>query len=161
MRRAMLALAVLALTAGCTTDPQVDATPTPGEPTPSPTPEVTPDPATDPEAFVEVFMRNRLDGDAEAAESVLGPQAKRQYDETDGGLRLVAEDDPTFDRWELLSLEAIDASSLEAQVRVYETYEDAGETSSFVEVLFVGSGPDHTGETQPLVVRGALRRDDG
>lgn len=161
MHRALLTLALLALTAGCTTGAEVEPIPTPGEPTPSPTPEITPDPATDPQAFVEVFMRHRLDGDTEAAAAFLGPQAKRQYDESDGGLRLVADDDPRFARWELVSLQAVDASSHEAEVRVYESYEDAGETSSFVEVLFVGPGPDHTGEVRPLVVRGALRRDDG
>jgi hypothetical protein len=99
-------------------------------------------------AFVERFLEARQKGDEAGARAFLSAIARDQFDKGEGGLALLG----SFDGWELVSVNAADASSFEVTVRVREP---AG--GSFEETLFVGPGPDFDNVQRPWVVRGAMR----
>ncbi|HEX7180405.1 MAG TPA: hypothetical protein VF756_01080 [Thermoanaerobaculia bacterium] len=102
--------------------------------------------------FVAAFLDARVKGDEPRARDFLSPTALEQYEKGEGGLAIGA----SGSRWELVSLNAADANSYEATVRIYEKM-TGGEGSSFEEVLFVGPGPDASDTQRPWIVRGASR----
>lgn len=97
-------------------------------------------------AFLDEFMAARVRGDAARARDFLSPTALDQYE----SLGLTASAGSTYAGWELVSLNAADASSYEVTVRV------RGD-STFVETLFIGPGPDASETQRPWIVRGVTR----
>lgn len=104
-------------------------------------------------AFVDEFMAARVRGDQPRARDFLSPTALEQYLEQEGGsggLVLTGPEGAPFSGWELLGLNAADASSYEVTVLVH-----AG--PDFEETFFIGPGPDASGTQRPWIVRGATR----
>lgn len=143
--------------------------PAAGEAAPEATAAQTPAPETaDPTArpgeegarsFVSEFMQARLAWDEDRARSLLSANALEQYRSGAGGLVLTGEDEPRFTGWEIVSMEAADASSYEIVLRIDEGLARGVEPgAAFEEVLFVGPGPDQQGRQRPWIVRGAERR---
>lgn len=100
-------------------------------------------------AFVEEFMAARVRGDQPRARDFLSPTALEQYEGT-GGLVLTGSEEEPFTGWELLGLNAADASSYEVVVQVRAS-------PDFQETFFIGPGPDASGTQRPWIVRGATR----
>jgi hypothetical protein len=101
-------------------------------------------------AFLEEFMEARVRGDQPRARDFLSSTALEQYGQ--GGLPLTGTEGARLTRWELVSLNAADASSWEVKVRLHP---ESGTPAE--ETLFIGPGPD-TSETQRAwIVRGAMR----
>lgn len=99
-------------------------------------------------AFLDEFMAARVRGDQPRARDFLSSTALEQYGQ--GELTLAGAEGARWTRWELVSLNAADASSWEVKVRLHP---ESG--SPVEETLFVGPGPD-TSETQRAwIVRGA------
>lgn len=151
MRSGLLALLILA---GCVRE----ATQLPQETQPAPLPSASasaPDAPTQPadlseagaRAFVERFLEARQKGDEAGARASLSAIARDQFEQGEGGLKLLG----PFADWEVVAVNAADASSFEVQVRLRE----AGGT--FEETLFVGPGPDSGNVQRPWVIRGAMR----
>jgi hypothetical protein len=103
-------------------------------------------------AFVTEFMEARVRGDEPRARDFLSPTALEQYGQGGGDLKLTGSAGQEFTRWELLTLNAADASAWEVGVRLHP-----GSGTAVEETLFIGPGPD-TSETQRAwIVRGATR----
>ena len=101
-------------------------------------------------AFLEELMEARVRGDQPRARDFLSSTALEQYSQ--GGLILTGTEGARLTRWELVSLNAADASSWEVKVRLHP---ESGPPAE--ETLFIGPGPD-TSETQRAwIVRGAMR----
>lgn len=101
-------------------------------------------------AFLEEFMEARVRGNQPRARDFLSSTALEQYGQ--GGLPLTGTEGARLTRWELVSLNAADASSWEVKVRLHS---ESGPPAE--ETLFIGPGPD-TSETQRAwIVRGAMR----
>lgn len=159
MRRTLVCLALLLLPAACARD---SAT-TPGSQTPEaieseprmvppslPAPvEMPSDPG---EAgvrdFVTTFMDLRLTGDDVRARDFLSPTALEQYAAPEDILPLTS---MSFTGWDLLALNAADANSWEARVRIRREDDQAEE------LLFVGPGPDASGAQRAWIIRGVAR----
>ncbi|HJX30107.1 MAG TPA: hypothetical protein VJ885_19555, partial [Thermoanaerobaculia bacterium] len=101
-------------------------------------------------AFVDEFMTARVRGDQPRARDFLSPTALEQYGEGAGGLALIGPEGTPFSGWELLALNAADASSYEVTVLVHGN-------PDFEETFFIGPGPDASGTQRPWIVRGATR----
>lgn len=101
-------------------------------------------------AFLDEFMAARIRGDQPRARDFLSSTALEQYGQ--GSLTLTGTEGARLTRWELVSLNAADASSWEVKVRLHP---ESGSPAE--ETLFIGPGPD-TSETQRAwIVRGAMR----
>lgn len=96
--------------------------------------------------FVTTFMDVRLTGDDVRARDFLSPTALEQYGKQDLPLTSMS-----FTGWDLVSLNAADASSWEARVRIRR------EDDQIEELLFVGPGADASGAQRTWIVRGAAR----
>ena len=94
--------------------------------------------------FVTIFMDMRLTGDDERARDFLSPTALEQYGKPELPLTSMS-----FTGWDLVSLNAADANSWEARVRIRR------EDDQFGELLFVGPGADAEGTQRPWIIRGA------
>ena len=134
-----------------------DAAPTPAvEPEPRAIPSALPIPiemSSEPgEAgvrdFVTTFMDLRLMGDGERARDFLSPAALERYAAPKDVLPLTS---MSFTGWELLALNAADANSWEARVRIRREDDQAEE------LLFVGPGADGGGTQRTWIVRGVAR----
>lgn len=101
-------------------------------------------------AFVDELMAARVRGDRARARDFLSPTALEQYEEGAGGLSLTGPEGKPFSGWELLGLNAADASSYEVTVLVRAD-------PDFEETFFIGPGPDASGTQRPWIVRGATR----
>lgn len=104
-------------------------------------------------AFVDEFMAARVRGDQPRARDFLSPTALEQYFEQDGGaggLVLIGPEGAPFSGWELLGLNAADASSYEVTVLVRAD-------PDFKETFFIGPGADASDTQRPWIVRGATR----
>ena len=151
MRAACLALVLV-----CGACAQDAATPTPeaNEPAPRAIPSALPMPVEIPAEpgedgvrdFVTTYMDLRLTGDDERARDFLSPNALEQYGKE--GLPLTA---MSFTGWDLISLNAADANSWEARVRIRR------EDDQVDELLFVGPGADAGGAQRAWIVRGVAR----
>jgi len=98
--------------------------------------------------FVTMFMDVRLTGDEVQARDYLSPTALEQYAAPKDILPLTS---MSFTGWDLLALNAADASSWEARVRIRR------EDDQVEELLFVGPGQDASGAQRPWIVRGVAR----
>jgi len=98
--------------------------------------------------FVTMFMDVRLTGDDVRARDFLAPTALEQYAAPKDILPLTS---MSFTGWDLVALNAADASSWEARVRIRREDDQAEE------LLFVGPGPDASGAQRPWVIRGVAR----
>lgn len=98
--------------------------------------------------FVTMFMDVRLTGDDVRARDYLSPTALEQYAAPKDILPLTS---MSFTGWDLLALNAADASSWEARVRIRREDDQAEE------LLFVGPGPDASGAQRPWIIRGVAR----
>ncbi|MEA2559391.1 MAG: hypothetical protein QOH06_895 [Acidobacteriota bacterium] len=98
--------------------------------------------------FVTMFMDVRLTGDDVRARDYLSPTALEQYAAPKDILPLTS---MSFTGWDLLALNAADANSWEARVRIRR------EDDQIEEVLFVGPGADASGAQRPWIIRGAAR----
>ena len=98
--------------------------------------------------FVTMFMDVRLTGDDVRARDYLSPTALEQYAAPKDILPLTS---MSFTGWDLLSLNAADANSWEARVRIRR------EDAQAEELLFVGPGPDASGAQRPWIIRGVAR----
>lgn len=96
--------------------------------------------------FVTAFMDLRLAGEEERVREYLSANAMEQYGSQDLPLTSMS-----FTGWELVSLNAADANSWEARVRIRR------EDDQIEELLFVGPGADAAGAQRAWVVRGAGR----
>lgn len=96
--------------------------------------------------FITIFMDLRLTGDDERLQDYLSANALQQFGRQ--SLPLTA---MSFTGWELISLNAADANSWEARVRIRR------EDDQVEELLFIGPGADVSGEQRPWIVRGAAR----
>ena len=96
--------------------------------------------------FVTTFMDLRLTGDDERARDYLSPNALEEYGKQ--GLPLTS---MSFTGWDLVSLDAADANSWEARVRIHREDDQAEE------LLFVGPGADAGGAQRTWIVRGVAR----
>ena len=103
-------------------------------------------------AFVTEFMEARVRGDEPRARDFLSSTALEQYDQGEGGLALAGAGGQGFARWELLALNAADASAWEVEVRLH-----AKDGTVVEETLFVGPGPDTSETRRTWIVRGATR----
>ncbi|HKH45358.1 MAG TPA: hypothetical protein VKM72_11890 [Thermoanaerobaculia bacterium] len=104
-------------------------------------------------AFVTEFMEARLRGDEPRARDFLSPNALEQFGP--GGLSLTGgADGRSFTRWELIGLNAADASSWEAKVRTFYPGGTEGDIQ-LDETLFIGPGPDASETQRVWIVRGA------
>lgn len=104
-------------------------------------------------AFVDEFMAARVRGDQLRARDFLSPNALEQYLEQgggSGGLVLTGAEGTPFSGWELIGLNAADASSYEVTVLVRAD-------PDFEETFFIGPGADASGTQRPWIVRGATR----
>lgn len=159
--RTSLLVALLLLCGACARDAATTQAAQPPEPTPEaiePEPRVIPPalpipveiPSEPGEAgvrdFVTTFMDVRLTGDDVRARDFLSPNALEQYGKE--GLPLTA---MSFTGWELVSLNAADANSWEARVRIRR------EDDQVDELLFVGPGADASGAQRTWIVRGVAR----
>ncbi len=100
--------------------------------------------------FVTMFMDVRLTGDEVRARDYLSPTALEQYAAPKDILPLTS---MSITGWDLLALNAADASSWEARVRIRR------EDDQVEELLFVGPGQDASGAQRPWIVRGVARHD--
>ena len=98
--------------------------------------------------FVTTFMDVRLTGDDVRARDFLSPNALEQYAAPKDVLPLTS---MSFTGWELVALEAADANSWEARVRIRR------EDDQVEELLFVGPGADASGAQRTWIVRGVAR----
>lgn len=98
--------------------------------------------------FVTTFMDVRLTGDDVRARDFLSPNALEQYAAPRDLLPLTS---MSFTGWELVSLNAADANSWEARVRIRR------EDDQVDELLFVGPGADTSGAQRAWIVRGVAR----
>ena len=98
--------------------------------------------------FLSAFLQARVVGDATRARDFLSPTALDQYERHEKGLNLVA---ISYTGFELLSVNAADASSWEVRVRMRR------EDEPIEEMLFVGPGADTSGTQRIWIVRGAGR----
>jgi hypothetical protein len=98
--------------------------------------------------FVTTFMDLRLTGDDVRARDFLSPTALEQYAAPKDILPLTS---MSFMGWDLLALNAADASSWEARVRIRR------EDDQLEELLFVGPGQDASGAQRPWIIRGVAR----
>ena len=103
-------------------------------------------------AFVTEFMATRQRGNAARARDFLSSTALEQYGE--GKLSLVGADGRSLTRWELISLQAADASSWEVKIRLFYPGGTEGDVQ-LDETLFIGPGPDASGAQRVWIVRGA------
>jgi hypothetical protein len=104
-------------------------------------------------AFVTEFMATRQRGNAARARDFLSPTALEQYGA--GKLSLAGgADGRSATRWEIVSLNAADASSWEVQVRLFYPGGTEGDVQ-LDETLFIGPGPDASGAQRVWIVRGA------
>jgi hypothetical protein len=98
-------------------------------------------------------MAARQRGDAARARDFLSPTALEQF--APGKLSLAAgADGRSFTRWELVSVNAADASSWEVKVRLSYPGGTEGDVL-FDETLFIGPGPDASDTQRVWIVRGA------
>jgi hypothetical protein len=104
-------------------------------------------------AFITEFMNVRQRGDEPRARDFLSPTALEQYG-PDGLSLTGGADGRSFTRWELVSLQAADASSWEAKVRLFYPGGTEGDVQ-FDETLFIGPGPDASETQRVWIVRGA------
>jgi hypothetical protein len=107
-------------------------------------------------AFVTEFMEARMRGDEPRARDFLSANALEQFGP--GGMSLTGgAEGRSFDRWELGTLNAADASSWEVQVKVYYPGGPPGPEGdvSFMETLFIGPGLDTSDTQRAWIVRGA------
>lgn len=156
--RAAVGIALLLLSGACARDSATTTSQTPEaiEPAPRVIPPALPIqvevPSEPGEAgvrdFVTMFMDVRLTGDDVRARDFLSPTALEQYAAPKDILPLTA---MSFTGWDLLALNAADASSWEARVRIRR------EDDQVEELLFVGPGPDASGAQRPWVVRGVAK----
>jgi len=98
--------------------------------------------------FVTMFMDVRLTGDDVRARDYLSPTALEQYAAPKDILPLTS---MSITGWDLLALNAADASSWEARVLIRR------EDDQVEELLFVGPGPDAGGAQRPWIIRGVAR----
>lgn len=103
-------------------------------------------------AFVTEFMEARVRSDEPRARDFLSSIALEQYGRGEGGLTLTGAAGQGFTRWELLALNAADASAWEVEVRLHPGGGPAAE-----ETLFIGPGPDASETRRAWIVRGATR----
>lgn len=96
--------------------------------------------------FVTTYMDVRLTGDEVRARDFLSPNALEQYGRQ--GIPLTS---MSFTGWDLVELNAADASSWEARVRIRR------EDDQVEELLFVGPGADASGAQRAWIVRGVTR----
>lgn len=94
--------------------------------------------------FVTMFMDVRLTGDDVRARDYLSPNALDQY----GKPQSLPLTSMSFTGWDLLALNAADANSWEARVRIRR------EDDQVEELLFVGPGADASGAQRAWIVRG-------
>ncbi|MFL6202923.1 MAG: hypothetical protein ACJ76J_27465 [Thermoanaerobaculia bacterium] len=94
--------------------------------------------------FVSTFMDLRITGDDVRARDYLSPNALEQY----GKPQSLPLTSMSFTGWDLLSLNAADANSWEARVRIRR------EDDQVEELLFVGPGADASGAQRAWIVRG-------
>lgn len=100
--------------------------------------------------FVTMFMDVRMTGDDVRARDYLSPTALEQYAAPKDILPLTS---MSFTGWDLLALNAADASSWEARVRIRR------EDDQLEELLFVGPGADASGAQRPWIIRGVARHE--
>lgn len=158
MRRSgILLLALLALS-GCARDTATTAAGTPAlESEPRETPPAVPAPVAIPSKpgeagvreFVNTLMDLRMRGEEPQARDFLSPAALEQFERREGGLALTS---MSFMGWELVSVEAADASSYEVRVRF------SREDEPTEELLFIGPGEDASGAQRTWIVRGAAQQ---
>jgi len=98
--------------------------------------------------FVTMFMDIRMTGDDVRARDYLSPTALEQYAAPKDILPLTS---MSFTGWDLLALNAADASSWEARVRIRR------EDDQLEELLFVGPGQDASGAQRTWIIRGVAR----
>lgn len=152
MTRPLVWMALLLLCGACAQEPAPPAT----EPEPRAVPPALPVPVEMPSEpgeagvrdFVTMFMDLRMTGDDVRARDYLSPTALEQYAAPRDVLPLTS---MSFTGWDLLALNAADASSWEARVRIHR------EDDEVEELLFVGPGPDASGAQRTWIVRGAAR----
>jgi len=99
-------------------------------------------------AFVSAFLDARVQGDKPRAKDFLSSNALEQFEKREKGLALTS---MSFTGWEMIAVDAADASSYEVRVRIRREDEPVEET------LFVGPGPDTSGAQRTWIVRGAAR----
>ena len=154
--RRLAGIALLLLPAGCARDLAVPAADQKAlEPEPRMVPPSLPVPVEMPEEpgeagvrdFVTMFMDLRITGDDVRARDFLSPNALDQY----GKPQSLPLTSMSFTGWDLLSLNAADANSWEARVRIRR------EDDQVEELLFVGPGADASGAQRAWIVRGAAR----
>lgn len=97
---------------------------------------------------VGAFMDARIDGSG--AERFLTENARSSYEAA--GLDLYR---PGYTGYEIVSLEAVDATSFEVVVEITDV--SPGETRSVREILPVGPGESVDGEMRELAIRAAMR----
>lgn len=159
MRHGRIVCIALLLSGACAQDaakPAAQTTPAPLESEPRAVPPALPVPVeipSDPgEAgardFVTMFMDLRMTGDDARARDFLSPTAWEQYAAPKDILPLTS---MSFTGWDLLALNAADAGSWEARVRIRR------EDDQLEELLFVGPGPDASGAQRPWIIRGVAR----
>jgi hypothetical protein len=157
--RAPFLIALLLLSGACARDAATTTssqTPEAIEPEPRVIPPALPVPVEMPSEpgeagvrdFVTMFMDVRLTGDDVRARDFLAPTALEQYAAPKDILPLTA---MSFMGWDLLALNAADANSWEARVRIRREDDQAEE------LLFVGPGPDASGAQRPWIIRGVAR----
>ena len=98
--------------------------------------------------FVTTFMDLLITGDDVRARDFLSPTALEQYAAPKDILPLTS---MSFVGWDLLALNAADASSWEARVRIRR------EDDQHEELLFVGPGADASGAQRAWIIRGVAR----
>lgn len=104
-------------------------------------------------AFVTAFLEARQQGNAARARDFLSSTALEQFGE--GKLQLTGgADGRSISRWEILSLQAADANSWEAKVRLFHPGGTEGDVQAD-EMLFIGPGEDASGARRTWIVRGA------
>jgi hypothetical protein len=162
MRRPLAALALFGAFAACGAR---EVAPPPEVPvaTAAPDAAAAPEPGTErgPRDFVTAFLRARMARNERLARTWLSPTALEQYRNGEGGLGLMETAASRFTGWDLVSIEAADASSYEVKVTIREQPAGGQGERSFTETLFVGPGPDLQGRQQPWIIRGAMREGSG
>ena len=156
--RAPVAIALLLLAGACAQDgATTPASQTPAiESEPRSVPPALPAPVEMPSEpgevgvrdFVTTFMDLRITGDDVRARDFLSPTALEQYAAPKDVLPLTS---MSFTGWDLLALNAADANSWEARVRIRR------EDDQSEELLFVGPGADASGAQRPWIVRGVAK----
>ena len=154
--RASLLIALLLLSGACARDTKPSQTAEAIESEPRVVPPALPAPVEMPSEpgeagvrdFVTTFMDMRLTGDDVRARDYLSPTALEQYAAPKDILPLTA---MSFTGWDLISLNAADANSWEARVRIRR------EDDQVEELLFVGPGQDASGAQRPWIIRGVAK----